>query len=210
MEFLEHVRRTGIVPVVVLDRVEDAVPTARALLRGGIDLMEITFRTAAAEDSIRAVSREVPEMTVGAGTVLTVEQAERAVDAGSKFLVAPGLEESVVRWSLEKGIPIVPGCVTPTEIMKALSLGLTTVKFFPANIYGGLAGMKALSAPFGGLTFIPTGGVDGKNLTTYLAEKFIPAVGGSWVCTKDDIRNGRFDRIEALSAEAAAIVAVRG
>ena len=210
MEFLEHVRRTGIVPVVVLDRVEDAVPTARALLRGGIDLMEITFRTAAAEDSIRAVSREVPEMTVGAGTVLTVEQAERAVDAGSKFLVAPGLEESVVRWSLEKGIPIVPGCVTPTEIMKALSLGLTTVKFFPANIYGGLAGMKALSAPFGGLTFIPTGGVDGKNLASYLEEKFIPAVGGSWVCTKDDIRNGRFDRIEALSAEAAAIVAVRG
>lgn len=210
MEFLQHVRRTGIVPVVVLDRDKDAVPTARALLRGGIDLMEITFRTSAAEDSIRAVSRDVPEMTVGAGTVLTVEQAERAVDAGAKFLVAPGFDESVVRWSLDKRIPIVPGCVTPTEIMKALSLGLTTVKFFPANIYGGLTGMKALSAPFGGLTFIPTGGVDGKNLATYLAEKFIPAVGGSWVCTKDDIRNGRFDHIEALSAEAAAIVAARG
>jgi len=190
----------GIVPVVVLEHAEDAVPTAKALLAGGIDVMEITFRTAAAEDSIRAVAKECPEMTVGAGTVVTMDQLKRALDCGAKFIVSPGFDEEVVDYCIEHDIAICPGCVTPSEIMRAMAKGLKVLKFFPANVYGGLKGMKALSGPFTSIKFIPTGGINRDNLAEYNAP-FIHAVGGSWLCSKSDILAGNFDLITKLSLE---------
>ena len=151
MDIVEKLGNAGIVPVVVLDKAEDAVPTAKALLAGGVDVMEITFRTAAAADSIAAVAKECPEMVVGAGTVITLEQCEKAVECGAKFIVSPGYSDEVVAWCVENGVAITPGCVTPTEIMAAMSHGLKVVKFFPANVYGGLSAMKALSGPFGSM-----------------------------------------------------------
>ena len=206
MTAMERIERCGVVPVVVLDRPEDAVPTAQAMLRGGIDVMEITFRTAAAPEAIRSVSESVPEMLVGAGTVVTLEQCRRAVDCGAKFIVSPGFDEEVVRWCVENDVAVCPGCVTPTEITAALRYGLSVVKFFPANVYGGLAGMKALSAPFGGVRFIPTGGVAAANLKEYASAPFVCAVGGSWVCPKKEIAAGNFDAVEALCLEARRIV----
>ena len=204
-------RRTGIVPVVVLDDAKDAVPTANALLAGGVSVMEITFRTAAAADSIKAVSENCPEMFVGAGTVVTPDQCKKALECGAKFIVSPGFDPEVVSWCVERNIPITPGCVTPTEIMAAMKLGLNVVKFFPAGVYGGLKAMKALSAPFGGIEFIPTGGVDAKNLKEYLEAPFVHAVGGSWLCPKKEIATGNFDAITALCKEASQIVKeVRG
>lgn len=204
-------RRTGIVPVVVLDDAKDAVPTANALLAGGVSVMEITFRTAAAADSIKAVSENCPEMFVGAGTVVTLDQCKKALECGAKFIVSPGFDPEVVSWCVEWNIPITPGCVTPTEIMAAMKLGLNVVKFFPAGVYGGLKAMKALSAPFGGIEFIPTGGVDAKNLKEYLEAPFVHAVGGSWLCPKKEIATGNFDAITALCKEASQIVKeVRG
>lgn len=204
-------RRTGIVPVVVLDDAKDAVPTANALLAGGVSVMEITFRTAAAADSIKAVSENCPEMFVGAGTVVTLDQCKKALECGAKFIVSPGFDPEVVSWCVERNIPITPGCVTPTEIMAAMKLGLNVVKFFPAGVYGGLKAMKALSAPFGGIEFIPTGGVDVKNLKEYLEAPFVHAVGGSWLCPKKEIATGNFDAITALCKEASQIVKeVRG
>lgn len=202
MSALERLHNAAVVPVVVLDKAEDAVPTAKALLSGGVDVMEITFRTAAAADSIEAVSKECPEMLVGAGTVITLEQCKKAVALGAKFIVAPGYNEDVVSWCVENNIPITPGCATPTEIMAAMSHGLKILKFFPANIYGGLDAMKALSGPFGGIKFIPTGGVNGKNLSEYVSAPFIHAVGGSWLCTKADIASHNFDKITTLCKEA--------
>lgn len=181
MNALERLGNAGVVPVVVLDKAEDAVPTAKALLAGGVDVMEITFRTAAAADYIAAVSRECPDMLVGAGTVITLEQCQKAVALGAKFIVSPGYSEKVVAWCVEHGVSVTPGCVTPTEIMAAMSHGLQVVKFFPAGIYGGLKAMKALSGPFGGIKFIPTGGVNADNLGEYEAAPFIHAVGGSWL-----------------------------
>ena len=145
MDVLTRLERSGVVPVVVLDDAKDAVPTAKALLAGGVDVMEITFRTAAAADSIRAVSEQCPDMLVGAGTVITLAQCEQAVACGAKFIVAPGFDPEVVSWCVERGIAVTPGCVTPTEIMAAMKLGLHVVKFFPANVYGGLTAMKSLS-----------------------------------------------------------------
>lgn len=204
MNVLETLGRCGIVPVVVLDSAEDAVPAARALLAGGIDAMEITFRTAAAPDAIRAVARDCPEMLVGAGTVVTPEQCRQAVDCGAKFIVSPGFDPEVAGWCLEREIAAVPGCVTPTEITAALRLGLRVLKFFPAGVYGGLSAMKALSAPFGGVRFIPTGGVDTRNIGEYLAAPFVHAVGGSWICPKGEIAAGNFARITRLCIEARA------
>ena len=202
MTVMESIAASGIVPVVVLEDAKDAVATANALLAGGIGVMEITFRTAAAEESIRAVAANCPDMVVGAGTVINLEQCKRAVDAGAKFIVSPGFSAEVVGWCVEKGIPVTPGCVTPTEIMTAMSYGLTVLKYFPANIYGGLNGMKNLSAPFGGIKFIPTGGVNTENIADYAASPFIYAVGGSWVCSKADISAGNFEKITALCLEA--------
>lgn len=211
MDSLEKLRLCGVVPVVVLDDAKDATPTAKALLAGGVNVMEITFRTAAAADSIKAVSESCPEMLVGAGTVVTLDQCKQALECGAKFIVSPGFDPEVAAWCVERNVPITPGCVTPTEIMAAMKLGLNVVKFFPAGVYGGLKAMKALSAPFGGVKFIPTGGVDAKNLKEYLEAPFVHAVGGSWLCRKKELAAGNFDAVMALCREAHEIVkAVRG
>lgn len=202
MDTFERFSHAGIVPVVVIDHAADALPAAQALLEGGVDVMEITFRTAAAAEAIRAVSDGCPEMLVGAGTVVTLDQCRQAVEAGAKFIVAPGLDEEVVSWCVEKGIPILPGCVTPTEIMAAMKHGLKILKFFPAGVYGGLSAMKALSGPFKGIKFVPTGGVGPQNAGEYGAAPFIHAVGGSWVCTQSDIASHNFERITQLCREA--------
>ena len=204
MKYTERLGNNAVVPVVVLDDVKNAVPTAKALLAGGIDVMEITLRTAAALDSIKAVARECPEMLVGAGTVVNVDQAKAVVDAGAKFIVSPGFDTKIVQWCIENDITVTPGCVTPTEIMAALQLGVNIVKFFPANVYGGLNAMKNLSAPFGDVKFIPTGGVNSQNICEYTAEPFIHTVGGSWVCAKADIASQNFEKITALCKEAVA------
>lgn len=205
MDVLKRLGDCGIVPVVVLDRQEDALPTAKALLAGNVDVMEITLRTEAGIESIRQVAKNCPEMCVGAGTVLTLEQCKAAVEAGAKFIVAPGFDLPLVEWCLKEGVSVTPGCVTPTEITNALSLGLGVLKFFPANVYGGLSAMKSLAGPFGDVKFVPTGGVSAKNLHEYVSASFIHAVGGTWFCAAADILAGNFERITALSAEAANI-----
>lgn len=202
MNILERLSNAGVVPVVVIEDAKDAVPTANALLAGGIDVMEITFRTPAAKDSIAAVVKECPDMLVGAGTVITLEQCKIAVELGAKFIVSPGFDAEVVKWCVDNNIAVTPGCVTPSEIMQAMKLGLKVVKFFPASVYGGLKAMKSLSGPFVGIKFIPTGGVNGENMSEYLAAPFIHAVGGSWVCTKKDIAAGNFEKITGLCKEA--------
>ena len=204
MEVLERLARAGVVPVVVLDDAKDAVPTAKAMVAGGIDVMEITFRTAAAPDAIEAVAKDCPDMLVGAGTILNLEQCKLAVSKGAKFIVSPGFDAQVVSWCIENGIAVTPGCVTPTEITAAVNMGLKVVKFFPANVYGGLNAMKNLSAPFVGVKFMPTGGVNAQNLREYIDAPFIHAVGGSWVCPKADIAAGNFDKITQLCAQARA------
>ena len=210
MKVIEKLGSCGVVPVVVIDRAEDAVPAAKALLAGGVDVMEITFRTAAAKDAIKAVAEGVPEMTVGAGTVLNLDQCRTAVEAGAKFIVSPGFDRKTVEYCVEKDIAVTPGCVTPTEIMQAVECGLKVVKFFPANVYGGLSAMKALSGPFVGMKFIPTGGVSAANLGEYISAPFIHAVGGSWMCKKDDIAAHNFEKITALCAEAKKILKENG
>ena len=208
---LQLMKKSGVIPVVILDDTAKALPTANALLAGGVSVMEITFRTAAVADSIKAVSENCPEMLVGAGTVVTLDQCKQALECGAKFIVSPGFDPEVVSWCVERNVPITPGCVTPTEIMAAMKLGLNVVKFFPAGVYGGLKAMKALSAPFGSVRFIPTGGVDAKNLKEYLEAPFVHAVGGSWLCPKKEIAAGNFDAVTALCREASEIVReVRG
>lgn len=206
MTILEKMADSVVVPVVVLENTDDAVPTAKALLDGGVGVMEITFRTAAAADSIRHVAEECPDMIVGAGTVINLDQCKLAVECGAKFIVAPGYDEEVVSWCCENGIPVCPGCVTPTEIMMALKHGLKVLKFFPANVYGGLSALKALSSPFHGLKFIPTGGVKQDNIAEFLTAPYVHAVGGSWVCTKADIAAHNFDKITELCKAARAAV----
>ena len=204
MDVLTRLANSIVVPVVVLDKVEDAIPTAKAMAAGGVDTMEITFRTACAPEAIKAVAENCPEVLVGAGTIINLEQCKLAVQMGAKFIVSPGFSEEVVSWCVENGIAVCPGCVTPTEIMAALKLGLKMVKFFPANVYGGLNAMKNLSAPFVGLKFLPTGGVNAANIKEYIDAPFIHAVGGSWVCPKDAIKAGQWEKITALCAEARA------
>jgi 2-dehydro-3-deoxyphosphogluconate aldolase/(4S)-4-hydroxy-2-oxoglutarate aldolase len=183
---MEEIARIGIVPVIKLEDPQDAAPLARALKAGDVPVAEVTFRTGAAEESIRRIAGEVEGVLLGAGTVLTAEQVRRAHAAGAKFIVSPGFDREVVEASLELGLPALPGCATPTEIMAALKLGLTAVKFFPASVYGGLAGIKALSAAFPGLKFVPTGGVGPKNLAEFLGFTPVLACGGSWMV---DVKN---------------------
>ena len=202
MDVLSRLAASGVVPVVVLDKADDAVPTAKALLAGGVDVMEITFRTAAAPDSIKAVAESCPDMLVGAGTILNLEQCKLAVQMGAKFIVSPGFDAGVVGWCIENGIAVTPGCVTPTEITAAVNMGLKVVKFFPANVYGGLNAMNNLSATFGGVKFMPTGGVNTANIKEYISAPFIHAVGGSWICPKDAIAAGEFEKITQLCKEA--------
>ena len=202
MDVLSRLANSIVVPVVVLDKVEDAIPTAKAMAAGGVDTMEITFRTACAPEAIKAVAENCPDVLVGAGTIINLEQCKLAVEMGAKFIVSPGFSEEVVAWCVENGIPVAPGCVTPTEIMSALKYGLKMVKFFPANVYGGLNAMKNLSAPFVGLKFLPTGGVNSANIKEYIDAPFIHAVGGSWVCPKNEIAAGNWEKITQLCLEA--------
>ena len=202
MDVLTRLANSIVVPVVVLDKAEDAVPTAKAMAAGGVDTMEITFRTACAPEAIKAVAENCPEVCVGAGTIINVEQAKLAVEMGAQFIVSPGFSDEVVGWCVENGIPVAPGCVTPTEIMGALKHGLKMVKFFPANVYGGLNAMKNLAGPFVGLKFLPTGGVNAANIKEYIDAPFIHAVGGSWVCPKTDIAAGNWEKITNLCLEA--------
>ena len=202
MTVLERLANSIVVPVVVLENVESAIPTAKPMAAGGIDTMEITFRTACAPECIKAVADNCPDVLVGAGTIINVEQAKLAVEMGAKFIVSPGFSDEVVGWCVENNIPVAPGCVTPTEIMGALKHGLKMVKFFPANVYGGLNAMKNLSAPFVGLKFLPTGGVNTANIKEYVDASFIHAVGGSWVCPKADIAAGNFEKITELCLQA--------
>ncbi len=204
MDVLARLKNSGVVPVVVLDNAKDAIPTANAMLAGGIDVMEITFRTACAADAIKAVADNCPDMLVGAGTILNLEQCKLAVAMGAKFIVSPGFDRDVVAWCIENGVAVTPGCVTPTEITMAVNMGLKVIKFFPANVYGGLNAMKNLAAPFVGIKFMPTGGINAANVREYIDAPFIHAVGGSWVCPKADISAGNFERITALCAEARA------
>ena len=198
-----------IVPVVVLQDAKDAEPLGRALMAGGLPVAEVTFRTAAAADSIRAMSA-VEGLIVGAGTVLTPDQVAQAVAAGAQFIVSPGLRRDVVLAAQAAGIPVLPGAVTPSEIMAAQELGLDTVKFFPANVYGGAAAIKALSAPFGGIRFVPTGGVSASNISEYLSLGCVPAVGGSWMVPVDAIREGAFSEVSELCRDAVAAAAAVG
>ena len=206
MTINEKLHAIGIIPVVVLDEAKDAEALGNVLCRGGLPAAEVTFRTDAAEESIRIMSRECPDLFVGAGTVLNVLQAERAVDAGAKFIVSPGFSEDVVSWCLDRDIPVFPGTVTPTEMTKAVEYGLSVVKFFPAEPAGGLKYIKACAAPFTGLKFMPTGGINEKNVRDYLSYDRIIACGGSWMVKKDMIKEGRFEEIEKLVREAAEIV----
>lgn len=190
-----------IVPVVVVKDANTAAPLAEALIAGNLPVAEVTFRTEAAPDAIRAMAK-YPDLLVGAGTILTVAQLEQAVDAGARFIVSPGLSVAVVLRAQELGIPIVPGAVTPTEIMTARDLGLRTLKFFPASSFGGVATIKDLASPFGGISFIPTGGVSAGNLADYLGLPNVVAVGGSWMVKADLINDGDYAAITTLSAQA--------
>jgi 2-dehydro-3-deoxyphosphogluconate aldolase/(4S)-4-hydroxy-2-oxoglutarate aldolase len=199
---LEELGKIGIVPVSKIDDVEKAVPLARALAAGGIPCAEITFRTAQGEEAIRRVSKEAPEVLAGAGTVLTTDQVDKAIDAGAKFIVSPGLNPKVVSYCIKKGIPVTPGCANPSDIEQALELGLEAVKFFPAEQAGGLEYIKAISAPYPTLKFMPTGGINAANIVKYIAFDKILACGGSWMASADLINAGDFDKITALSREA--------
>lgn len=196
----------GVVPVVVLEDEKDALPLAEALVKGGLPVAEVTFRTAAAEGSIKAMCEAYPEMLVGAGTVLSVEQVDRALKAGARFIVTPGFDEEVVDYCIANNIPVYPGTVTPSEVTKAVKRGLNICKFFPAEQYGGVSTIKALSAPFTTVKFMPTGGVSAKNLKDYLSCGKIVACGGSWMVKGDLIKAHEFDKIRKLTAEAVALV----
>ena len=204
--FYENVESMGVVPGVVLDRVEDAEPLAKVLVEGGLPSAEVTFRTAAAADAIHTMAEKCPDILVGAGTVLNVEQAQRAVDAGASFIVSPGYDLGVVDFCLEHKIPVIPAGVTPTEVTALVNRGLEVTKFFPAAQYGGLATIKALASVFVGHRFMPTGGVNATNLAEYLASPAIIACGGTWMVKPQMIREGRFDEMLALTKEARSII----
>ena len=199
---IEKLAEMLVVPVVVLDDEKDAEMLADALVKGGLPCAEVTFRTAAAEDSIRIMSTKYPDMLVGAGTVLTIEQVDKAVAAGAKFIVSPGFDPEIVDYCIEKEIPVLPGVVTPSEAIQAVKRGLEVVKFFPAEQYGGVATIKALAAPFTMLKFMPTGGVNVKNLQDYLGCSKIVCCGGRWMVKGDMIKAGEFDKIAEMTKEA--------
>ena len=201
----------GVVPVVVLEDAKDALPLAKALKEGGLPCAEVTFRTDAAEESIRLIRREYPDMLVGAGTVLGIDQAERALEAGAKFIVSPGFDPQVVDDCLERDVPVFPGCITPSEVAQAVKRGMEVLKFFPAEQAGGLAMIKAMAAPYTMVKFMPTGGISEKNLKEYLECDKIICCGGSWMVKGSLIKNGEFGKIRKLVKEAVEWVAsIRG
>lgn len=205
-ELEEKFYETRVVPVVVLEDAEDAVPLAQALVEGGLLSAEVTFRTAAAEESIRRMTEAFSQMLVGAGTVLTKEQVDAAAAAGAKFIVSPGFDPEIVDYCLEKKIPVLPGCISPSEVAQAVKRGLTIVKFFPAEQAGGIAMIKAMAAPYVGLKFMPTGGINAGNLTEYLSCDKILCCGGSWMVKGDLVKAGNFGKIRGLSAETRKLV----
>ncbi|WP_431892732.1 bifunctional 4-hydroxy-2-oxoglutarate aldolase/2-dehydro-3-deoxy-phosphogluconate aldolase [Cellulosimicrobium funkei] len=204
---LEGIARARVVPVVVVDDAAQGVLVASALRDGGLPVAEVTFRTAGARAAIEAIAREVPDVLVGAGTVVTAAQVDEAVDAGARFLVSPGLSAAVVRRAQELGVPVVPGVATPSDVIAALDLGLDVVKLFPANVVGGPAAVKAFSAPFPGLRFVPTGGVSAANLLDYLALPAVLAAGGSWMVDAALVRAGDTVEITRRTREAVALAA---
>ncbi|MCH4239622.1 MAG: bifunctional 4-hydroxy-2-oxoglutarate aldolase/2-dehydro-3-deoxy-phosphogluconate aldolase [Oscillospiraceae bacterium] len=201
-EILKRIGAVTIVPVIKITDVDNAVPLAQALCRGGLPAAEITFRAAGAEEAIRRIRSAVPEMLVGAGTVLTTEQADKAIEAGAQFLVSPGLNIHVTKHVLDRGMTMLPGCATPAECEAAMALGLDAVKFFPAEPAGGISMIKAMSAPYSGLHFMPTGGIKPENLDSYLSFDRILACGGTWMVKESLIEDHRFDEIERLTREA--------
>jgi len=201
-DILKKIGEIGIVPVVKIDDAKDAVPLAKALIEGGLPVAEITFRTSAAEQAIRNIVSALPGMLVGAGTVLNVEQVKRAVDAGAKFIVSPGFNPSVVDYCVSNGIPVAPGCSNPSDIEIALGYNLDVVKFFPAEAFGGLAALKAMSAPYGMMRFVPTGGISAENLNSYLSFDKVLACGGSWMVKDELIKKGNFEEITRITKEA--------
>ncbi|MCR4657080.1 MAG: bifunctional 4-hydroxy-2-oxoglutarate aldolase/2-dehydro-3-deoxy-phosphogluconate aldolase [Lachnospiraceae bacterium] len=205
-KLLNRLSEIGIIPVVVLNDAKNAEALGKALMEGGLAAAEVTFRTDAAEESIRIMSSKFPDMLVGAGTVLTIDQVDRAVAAGAKFIVAPGFDKKIVKYCLKKDIPVCPGVQTPSEVMAAVKLGLDHVKFFPAENSGGLKMIKAVGAAFPGLKFMPTGGINAENVKEYLKSEKIFCCGGSWMVKKDMIEDGDFDKIRDKAKEAADIV----
>ena len=204
-EVLKRLGEIRLVPVVVLEDAKNAEPLAEALIAGGLPCAEVTFRTTAAAESIKCISM-FKEICLGAGTVLSVDQVKLAVDSGATFIVSPGFNPKVVKYCVENRIPITPGICTPTEIEMGLDYGLNIFKFFPAEAYGGLKTLKAISAPYGMIKFIPTGGIDAKNIRDYLSFKQVFACGGSWMVTKEMISNGKFNEIATLAKEAVNLI----
>lgn len=195
----------AVVPVVVLNNADDAVPLADALIKGGLPCAEVTFRTDAAEESIRRICESFPDMLVGAGTVLTTKQVERAYKAGAKFILSPGFDPEIIDYCISIGLPVLPGCITPSEIAQAVKRGLKVVKFFPAEQSGGVAMIKAMAAPYSMVKFMPTGGISTKNLADYLSCDKILCCGGSWMVKEDLIKSGSFDKITDMTKEATAL-----
>jgi len=208
-KILEEIGKLGLVPVIVIEDVENAVPLAKALIEGGLPVAEVTFRTKAARKAIEKIAKEFPDMLLGAGTVLTTDQVKAATDAGAKYIVSPGLNPKVVEYCVLNNIPITPGIATPSEIERALEFNLEVVKYFPAEPLGGINYLKAISAPYGMLKFIPTGGIDESNLLSYLKFNKILACGGSWMVKSDLITGKQFDVIANLTAKAVELVKQR-
>lgn len=206
MNVIEQLSLVGLVPVIKVEDAGDAVPLCRALANGGLPVAEITFRSEAAEEAIRRVHEELPDVILGAGTVLTTQQVDRAVAAGASYIVSPGINPTVVKYCQEKGVPIVPGTANPSNVETALELGLKTVKFFPAEAVGGLKAIKAMSAPYGDITFLPTGGINEKNVCDYLAFPKVAAVGGSWMAPGDAVKAKDWAKIESLARSAVDLV----
>jgi 2-dehydro-3-deoxyphosphogluconate aldolase/(4S)-4-hydroxy-2-oxoglutarate aldolase len=206
MNLLERLGELGIVPVVKIEHSEQAAALAEALLKGGLPCAEITFRTEAAEESIRKIAATQPELLVGAGTVLSLPQARRAVEAGARFIVSPGFDAFMVEWCLEEGVPVVPGIATPTEALMAMDRGLTVLKFFPAEALGGIPMLTAISAALPGLKYIPTGGISAANMGTWLKLRIVHAVAGSWLVAPKLLAEESFGQVARLAAEAVAIV----
>lgn len=200
-QVLDTLEKIGLVPLAVLDEAETAVPLARALRAGGIDTMEITFRTGCTLDAIASVKRRVPGFLIGAGTVLTERQAQDAVRAGADYIVMPGFDPEIVDWCRKNGVPVIPGCATASEIQAAVKKGLSVLKFFPAESSGGVRACAALAGPFRAVKFLPTGGISLDNLSDYAGRDFIFAIGGSWLCGKNDVKAGSWDRITACAKQ---------
>lgn len=205
-ELLNQLESIKLVPVVKLDRIEDTLPLCEALCQGGLPVAEITFRTAAAEEAIRQACKAFPDMLIGAGTIVNVKQAQKAADAGAKFLVSPGFSKEVTEFALNHDLLILPGACTPTELMFAMEYELPVVKFFPASQYGGLNAIKALAAPFPSVRFMPTGGISPSNIEEFLSFDKIIACGGSWMVKDHLIKEGNFSEIQRLTAEAVQMI----